>query len=47
MKTFLLIFLILMQEIKPTLEELGISTPDEMGYDKPELALKSVFDVHN
>lgn len=34
------------KEIKPTLEELGISTPEEMGYDKPELALKSVFDVH-
>ncbi|BFZ02443.1 hypothetical protein BsWGS_05482 [Bradybaena similaris] len=28
------------QEIKPTLAELGISTPEEMGYDKPELALK-------
>jgi len=35
-----------LNEIKPTLDELGISTPDEMGYDKPELALKSVFDVH-
>ncbi|XP_005097521.1 cytochrome c oxidase subunit 5A, mitochondrial [Aplysia californica] len=33
------------QEIKPTLEELGILTPEEMGYDKPELALKSVFDM--
>jgi len=35
-----------LKEIKPTLEELGISTPEEMGYDKPELALQSVFDVH-
>ncbi|ODN00595.1 Cytochrome c oxidase subunit 5A, mitochondrial [Orchesella cincta] len=35
-----------LQEIKPVLEELGISTPEELGYDKPELALKSVFDVH-
>jgi len=34
------------KEIKPTLDELGISTPEEMGYDKPELALKSVFDIH-
>lgn len=29
----------LMEEIRPTLNELGISTPAEMGYDKPELAL--------
>lgn len=29
----------LMSEIKPTLNELGISTPEEMGYDEPELAL--------
>jgi len=26
-----------MQEIQPTLDELGISTPEQMGYDKPEL----------
>jgi len=35
-----------LREIKPTLDELGISTPEELGYDKPELALKSVFDIH-
>lgn len=29
----------LMKEIQPTLNELGISTPAEMGYDEPELAL--------
>lgn len=29
----------LMNEIRPTLNELGISTPDEMGYNEPELAL--------
>jgi len=29
----------LMQEIRPTLNELGISTPAELGYDEPELAL--------
>jgi len=35
-----------LKEIKPTLDELGISTPEELGYDKPELALESVFDMH-
>ena len=34
------------QEIKPTLDELGILTPEDMGYDKPELALQSVYDIH-
>lgn len=29
----------LSREIRPTLNELGISTPEEMGYDEPELAL--------
>lgn len=29
----------LMEEVRPTLNELGISTPAEMGYDEPELAL--------
>ncbi|XP_062564898.1 cytochrome c oxidase subunit 5A, mitochondrial [Armigeres subalbatus] len=36
----------LLQEIRPTLTELGIETPEELGYDQPELALKSVFDLH-
>ncbi|CAG0895512.1 unnamed protein product [Darwinula stevensoni] len=36
----------ILQEIRPTLNELGISTPEEMGYDKPELALKNVDDIH-
>lgn len=27
------------QEIEPTLKELGVLTPEEMGYDKPELFL--------
>lgn len=35
-----------LQEIKPTLDELGIDTPDKLGYDKPELALQSVYDIH-
>ncbi|KAK8731947.1 hypothetical protein OTU49_007349 [Cherax quadricarinatus] len=34
----------ILQEINPTLQELGISTPEELGYDKPELALASVYD---
>ncbi|KAL9692537.1 hypothetical protein quinque_015758 [Culex quinquefasciatus] len=36
----------LLQEVRPTLTELGIDTPEELGYDQPELALKSVFDTH-
>lgn len=34
----------LLQEIRPTLNELGINTPEEMGYGTPELALKSIYD---
>ncbi|XP_050309859.1 cytochrome c oxidase subunit 5A, mitochondrial-like [Anthonomus grandis grandis] len=33
------------QELRPTLTDLGISTPEEMGYDKPELYTQSVFDM--
>ena len=36
----------ILQEIRPTLDELGISTPEELGYDKPELALVNVDDIH-
>jgi len=32
----------IIQEVRPVLEELGISTPEEMGYDKPELFTPSV-----
>merc|ERR1712002_1088122 len=32
-------------EVKPTLTELGIETPEELGYDKPELALKTIYEV--
>ncbi|VVD04270.1 cytochrome c oxidase subunit 5A, mitochondrial [Leptidea sinapis] len=35
----------IVQEIKPTLTELGIETPEELGYDKPELALKNVYEM--
>ncbi|XP_075977367.1 cytochrome c oxidase subunit 5A [Anticarsia gemmatalis] len=35
----------IIQEIKPTLTELGIETPEELGYDKPELALQNVYDM--
>ncbi|XP_058460730.1 cytochrome c oxidase subunit 5A, mitochondrial [Malaya genurostris] len=36
----------LLQEIRPTLTELGIETPEELGYDQPELAIKNVYDIH-
>ena len=36
----------MVQELRPTLTELGISTPEELGYDKPELAMADVYDMH-
>lgn len=33
----------IIQELRPTLTELGIDTPEELGYDKPELALQSIY----
>lgn len=36
-----------LQEIRPTLDELGVNTPEELGYDRPELHLPSVHDMHN
>lgn len=39
------IFPYIMQEITPTLCNLGIDTLEELGYDKPELYLMSVFDM--
>ena len=36
----------LMNEVQPTLTELGISNLEEMGYDKPELAAENVEDMH-
>lgn len=36
----------IIQEIRPTLDELGISTPEELGYDKPELATQNPYDIH-
>jgi len=35
----------LIQEIRPTLKELGVETIEELGYDQPELALKTVFEM--
>ena len=40
------LYLVLFQELKPTMDELGILTPEEMGYDKPELALPNPFEIH-
>lgn len=36
----------ILKEIGPTLVELGVNTPDELGYDKPELAIVNVYDLH-
>lgn len=33
----------IIQEIKPVLEELGVPTLEEIGYDKPELALEDPY----
>ncbi|KAL1129132.1 hypothetical protein AAG570_013663 [Ranatra chinensis] len=34
----------ILQEINPTLAELGIETPEQMGYGKPEFVVKSVYE---
>ncbi|KAF8783484.1 cytochrome c oxidase subunit 5A, mitochondrial-like [Argiope bruennichi] len=34
----------ILQEIRPTLDELGVLTPEEMGYDKPELWMPDVWE---
>jgi len=36
----------MMQELKPTMDELGILSPTEMGYDQPELALPNPYEIH-
>ncbi len=33
------------KELSSTLRELGVPTPEEMGYAKPELALEDVYDM--
>jgi len=35
----------MVQELRPTLDELGISLPEEMGYDKPELMLQNPYEL--
>ncbi len=35
----------MMQELEPTMKELGISSPEELGYDKPELWMPDVMDM--
>jgi len=35
----------IMQEVEPTLQELGIPTPQALGMDKPQLALEDVYDM--
>jgi len=36
----------MLQELGPTLSELGIPTPAKLGYDKPELALPNPYEIH-
>ncbi|XP_018327176.1 cytochrome c oxidase subunit 5A, mitochondrial-like [Agrilus planipennis] len=36
----------ILQEVGPTLCELGIDSPESLGIDKPELWSPSVFDIH-
>ena len=38
--------LIYCQELKPTMDELGILTLEQMGYETPELGMPSPFEVH-
>ncbi|KYM93207.1 Cytochrome c oxidase subunit 5A, mitochondrial [Atta colombica] len=35
----------ILQEIRPILDDLGISTPEELGYDKPELAYPEIHEM--
>lgn len=36
----------LMKELQPTMAELGVSPLEELGYDKPELYLQSVYEIN-
>ena len=36
----------MMQELRPTLDELGITSLEEMGYEKPELMLQNPYEIH-
>lgn len=36
----------ILQEIRPTLDELGINTPEELGFGEPELALQNPYEIH-
>jgi len=36
----------MIQELQPTLAELGIPTPGDLGYDQPELALPNPYELH-
>lgn len=35
----------IVQEVSPTVAELGCDFPEGLGYDKPELYLQNVFDM--
>ena len=34
------------KELAPVMKELGIPSPAELGYDKPELALPNPYNIH-
>ena len=36
----------MLQELSPTLLELGIPTPHHLGYEQPELALPNPYEMH-
>lgn len=36
----------MVQELKPVLDELGISLPRDLGYEQPELALPNPYNIH-
>ena len=36
----------ILQQLEPTLTELGIPTPHHLGYDQPELALPNPYEIH-
>lgn len=37
---------IFFQELRPTLDELGITPLEDLGYDKPELMLPNPYEMH-
>lgn len=36
----------MVQELEPTMKELGINSLEELGYDQPEMGLQNVTEIH-